>query len=442
LPVLFQKLTGRDILERNRAWPGVSPECKAATQLLSGQGRKRMRDIIKAYADEVGEDSGELTQLCETYCQYGLIGLADALSSNLPPLVPAHLQELADFIRLGKHPRANAGIFIRSLLDRYADDLGLPRLPVFVSRYAFAKDRKTDRWFVGENAHTAHLPKTTRRLNRNLNYPHRTWHLLTTRLDVACQLSHRHPGVIYPHLIWTVDSNSDSLTGFRLCPAYPTHQDVLLCFRWSLWHYGATWWKARGIPELLTIPREYTDLTRISDATRAMHYTHCRLLKATNEQVGATQFSGFPEAFPNWLGTIKDTPTLHELHMRLLDYLRDDAAETFAAAAPTVLREQHVSLPWSDGIAAALLLPSAGMDRVQQRRVWAFEVAFEVADDGLGDGTHVDVRYDPDDARTVFLIHGGAYVSKASAAAFEHHLTWLDLVSDPAQLGPMEELHA
>jgi hypothetical protein len=81
------------------------------------------------------------------------------------------------------------------------------------------------------------------------------------------------------------------------------------------------------------------------------------------------------------------------------------------------------------------------MDRVQQRRVWAFGVAFEVADDGLGDGTPVDVRYDPDDARAVYLMHSGAYVSKASAAAFEHHLSWLDLVSDPAQLVAMEELY-
>jgi hypothetical protein len=54
LPILFRLLSKRDIYNRNRTWPGVSPECKAATQLLSGQGRKRMRDIIKAYADEVG----------------------------------------------------------------------------------------------------------------------------------------------------------------------------------------------------------------------------------------------------------------------------------------------------------------------------------------------------------------------------------------------------
>jgi hypothetical protein len=400
-----------------------------------------MRDIIKAYADEVWEDSGELLQLCEAYCCSGLIGLADALPSKLPPLVPAYLQELADFIRLGKHPRANAGIFIRSLLDKYADALGLPRLPVFVSRYAFAKDRKTDRWFVGENAHTAHLPKTTRRLNRNLNYPHRCWHMMATQLDVACCLSHRHHHGIYPHLIWIVDEHTESLMGFRLCPTYPTHQDILLCYRWSIWHPGSAWWKARGVPEYLRVPPGYENLVRVPDATRAMHYTHCRLLKATNEQVGATQFSGFPEAFPNWFSTIKDTPTLHELRMRLLDYLRDEAAETFAVATPTVFREHHVSLPWADGIAAALLLPSAGMDRVQQRRVWAFGVAFEVADDGLGDGTHVDVRYDPDDARAVYLIHSGAYVSRAYAAAFEHHLTWLDLVGDPAQLVAMKELY-
>jgi hypothetical protein len=63
LPILSKLLSTQEIYNRNRTWPGVSPECKAATQLLSGQGRKRMRDIIKAYADEVGEDSGELRAL-------------------------------------------------------------------------------------------------------------------------------------------------------------------------------------------------------------------------------------------------------------------------------------------------------------------------------------------------------------------------------------------
>lgn len=442
LPILFRLLSKRDIYNRNRTWPGASPEGKGATRLLNSKGRKRLRKIIKAYAYEHGEDVKELTQLCEAYCCSGLIGLADALPSKLSPLVPAHLQELADFIRLGKHPRANAGIFIRSLLDNYADALGLPKLPEFVSRYAFTSERKTERWFVGENAHTAHLPKTTHRLNRNLNYPHRTWHLLTTQLDVACCLSHRHQQVIYPQLMWIVDENTESLMGFRLCPTYPIHQDILLCYRWSIWHPGSAWWKARGVPEYLRVPPGYEDLVRVPDAMRAMHYMHCRLLKAANEQVYTAQFSVFPEAFRDWLGTIRDTPTLYELRLRLLDYLRDEAAETFAVATPTVLREQQVSLPWSDGIAAALLLPSAGMDRVQQRRVSAFGVAFEVADDGLGDGIPVDVRYDPDDARTVFLIHSGVYISRACAAAFEHHLSWLDLVSDPAQLGTMEELHA
>jgi hypothetical protein len=46
----------------------------------------------------------------------------------------------------------------------------------------------------------------------------------------------------------------------------------------------------------------------------------------------------------------------------------------------------------------------------------------------------VDVRYDPDDARVVLLIYNGAYVIRAYAAAFEHHLTWLDLVDEPAQI--------
>lgn len=143
---------------------------------------------------------------------------------------------------------------------------------------------------------------------------------------------------------------------------------------------------------------------------------------------------GLPETVPAWLNTVQDFPTLHELRIRLLDYLHDASAATFAVATPAWLLEQQVSLPWSNSIAAALLLPSAGVDRVQQRRVWAFGVAFEVTDDDLVDGTPVDVRYDPDDARAVYLIHSGAYVSKAPAAAFEHHLTWLDLVDDPARI--------
>jgi hypothetical protein len=79
-------------------------------------------------------------------------------------------------------------------------------------------------------------------------------------------------------------------------------------------------------------------------------------------------------------------------------------------------------------------LPSAGSHTVQQRQIWPFGVPFEVVSDEPADGTPVDVRYDPDDARVVLLIYNGAYVIRAYAAAFEHHLTWLDLVDEPAQI--------
>jgi hypothetical protein len=434
LPVLRLLLSKRDIYERNRTWPGTSPTGKAATQLISQIGRKALRTTIRTYAQAHNEDRNELIQLCEAYCRYGPIGLAEGGSSDVPPLIPEHLRELADFVRLGKHPRANSGIFIRALLDRYADELNLSRLPTLVSRYAFAQAQKTERWFLGENEKSERLSKTTRRLNLNVGYPHRSWQIMISPLDVRCSLSHRQPGEIYPHLIWSVDEYSQSLMGFHLCPAHPTSHDILLCYRWSIWHFGAPWWKARGVPELLHIPSEYCSLVEAPDADRALYYTHCQLLPTTENQMHTSRFVGFPDTFTAWLSTIQNVPTLQELRIRLLNYLHDGSATTFAAATPTPLLKQQVSLPWSTGIAAALLLPSAGSHTVQQRQIWPFGVPFEVVSDEPADGTPVDVRYDPDDARVVLLIYNGAYVIRAYAAAFEHHLTWLDLVDEPAQI--------
>jgi len=139
LPVLFQKLTGRDILERNRAWPGCSPQGKGATTLLTHRGLRDLRDAIKTYVNQYPEENAdELYALLYAYCRYGPIGLLEAMPSHLPSLMDERLQELADFHRLGKHPRSDTGIYIRNLLEHYCDALGIPRLPDFVARYTYA----------------------------------------------------------------------------------------------------------------------------------------------------------------------------------------------------------------------------------------------------------------------------------------------------------------
>jgi hypothetical protein len=86
-----------------------------------------------------------LWQLLRAYCRFGPIGLIDALPSLLPPLIADELHDYAAFVRLAKHPRTDAGVFIRERLDALADDLGLPRLTPWLARYAWATDKRTER---------------------------------------------------------------------------------------------------------------------------------------------------------------------------------------------------------------------------------------------------------------------------------------------------------
>src|SRR5262245_19983072 len=278
LPVLLELLRPREILERNRAWAGVRPVDKGATRLLTVKMARRVRAYIKSYAASQAEDPEELWHLLRAYCRYGPIGLLEAIPSILPPLVDDALQECADFHRLAKHPRSDAGIYIRELLDRYAHDLSLPRLPPFVARYAFATDRRITRWFFGEGSETEYIPKTYRRLNMLQSFPHQRWTLDMVPLPVECLLSRRHTTPVSPWLLWTVDSCTKQIMGLRLCSAPPTARDVLLTLRWSIWHYDAPWWPARGVPDLLMVPASIGTVDAL--AQRALSYIRTRLVFA------------------------------------------------------------------------------------------------------------------------------------------------------------------
>ncbi|MFL5801721.1 MAG: hypothetical protein ACJ8CR_08250 [Roseiflexaceae bacterium] len=222
LPILLRLLKPGEILERNRTWPGVRPADKAATRLLTTTAARALRAAIRDYVATTPEDADVLWVLVRAYCRYGPIGLIEALPTALPPLVPPELQECADFHRLAKHPRTDASTYIRQLLDQYADALQIPRLLSFVARYAFATDRHIERWFVGENTATQYIPKTTRRLNRDLTYPHSCWRVYHAPLPLTCHLSERHPLLITPHLVWICDVCTEQVMGFCLCATPPT----------------------------------------------------------------------------------------------------------------------------------------------------------------------------------------------------------------------------
>src|SRR5687768_16550219 len=89
LAVLLLLLSPRDILERNRTWPGVSPNGKKATRLLTLKWSRQARATIRQYALQSGENADELWLLCRSYFRYGPIGLVEALPSHLPSLIPA-----------------------------------------------------------------------------------------------------------------------------------------------------------------------------------------------------------------------------------------------------------------------------------------------------------------------------------------------------------------
>lgn len=445
LPVLLLLLRPSDIAERNRTWPGVKPDGKQATTYLSNQSAKLARQRLQRYCDEHGESAEELWELFRAYCQYSPIGLIEALPNQLPAIIPQPLQDLADFQRLGKHPRADAGIYIRQLLDQYANELGVPCLPTFVARYAWASDRKVERWFTGESSRTEHVAKTTRRLNRIGYYPHQCWLTRVVQLPFPCLLSRRHPLPIQPWLIWLHDAHTKELMGYRVCPYKPTPQDLALALRWSVWHFGASWWPSRGIPDTLVLIEPFRAAS--PDMRRALAYLHTSL-QAIPANVGPPTASpgyvGWPENFSAWLHHLRQRAerlpsarlwTMADLSMLLLDYLEGTMLEgTAARTTPKYLQEQNCSLPWSTGIGAALLLSSAGVLQISSGLIKVWGIPYDLRASGVPDGTAVDVRYDPDDARQIHIVQGRAVVAQAPACAFEHRTDWYELVEDPALL--------
>jgi hypothetical protein len=433
LPLLLQLLRPHDIRERNRAWPGVRPTGKGANGLLLATHTKRVQQTIDAYTiDHPHESTTELWSLIRAYCQYGPTGLLDALPSSLPPLLDPDLQACVDFHRLAKHRRADAGSYLREVLARYATNLHLPPVPTFVARYAFAQDRRSERWFLAEGNETLHIPKTDRRLNRDLAYPHQQWRWCARPLPGWYALSERHPQPVTPWLLWLYECLSGVLMGLRVCATHPSLQDVLLTLRWSIWHYDVPTWKHRGAPKEVLLPGELIPFS--PDTIPALTYLHTCLVWEAERGV-ETAWPGFPEELRP--GIEHSTPqqsqplTLAALYNHLLSELGRDAEERFfTAPSPGWSQAQGVSLPWSTGIAATRLLPSGGETQVVDGKVDLFDVPFDASE--LADGTVVERRYDPDDARTLYLIHHGARVTPAPASAFEGaRVSWLELVSDP-----------
>jgi hypothetical protein len=327
-------------------------------------------------------------------------------------------------------------MYIRELLDEYADELGYPRLPAFVARYAFASNRRIERWYVGDHIGTEHISKTTRRLNLDQSYEHQRWTLKIAPLPLKCQLSERHLVSVQPWLCWMLDRYTSTLMGIYICPVEPTTEDALLCLRWSIWHYDAPWWKARGAPDNLTLPRNLAELS--AKGERTLRYLRCQV--TYEEQLDEASWIGLPSSIETWLHSLMPTTSslprlsISDLHRRLLDYLRDESTRVAAVASPGFLLERGVSLPWDAGIAATLLLPSAGNQTVHKGKVWPFGVPFDAAACNLADGQLMDVRYDLHDARSVYLISSGAHIRKALATGFEHKTSWLELVADPSVL--------
>jgi hypothetical protein len=439
LPVLYLLLSPSDIAKRNRTWPGSSPEGKVATGFLVPKMSVVAREVINAYAAKSGEDVDELLILFRVYCRYGPIGLLYALSTNLSELIADEILEYANFLRLAKHPRANVGLYICELLNRYADDLGIGRLPIFLARYIWASDQKVERWFVVESSRTERVEKTTRRLNFIGTYPHQRWIVHQTFLSFTCFHSRRCPSPSRPWLIWITDEYTGALMGYRVCPGEPTLRDYALVLRWSIWHYGAYWWPSRGVPDTVVAPFSVTDPATL----RALQYLHITPLSTASYVEPSSVnygFFGWPETFASWLqhlqqrieqGSSSRVWTIDNFNTLLLEYLEEAMLKDVALqATPQPLQERNCSLPWSTGISAALLLQSAGVLRVRSGLIEVSGVPYEIEASDLLDGTAVDVRYDPDDARQIYLVQGRASIVSASARSFEHRIPWSELVDD------------
>ena len=446
LPLLRLLLRPRDIYERNRAWPGVRPIGKEATTYLSPSESWRARDVIVAYAIQSQADPNELWDLFYAYCRYGPIGLVDALDADESIWVPEALQACAQFHRLAKHPRSDAGSYIRELLAEYATALQVDTLPDFLARYVFVAERRLTNWFVGEHAKTAHLVKTTRRLNLDQDYPHQCWFMKSSQFPFTCILSERHPTAVQPWLLWCWDHHTGETQGVVITPYQPTIHDVLRCYRWSIWHYEAPWWSSRGAPERLILPNQSTPLE--STTKLAFVYTHCQCVPSNKTDAAnvldasedTPLWYGLPGDFTEWLAYIGDgfinarrrPTTVAELRTRLLDYFQELTEQMATRSTPSFLSSQGVSLPWSQDAAAVLLLPSAGVHVLNGQEVYVFGVPYRRSSPSQRTSTSADIRFDPDDARLVYLVHNSASIEVAHARDFEHPAAWIELVDDPS----------
>jgi hypothetical protein len=320
-------------------------------------------------------------------------------------------------------------------LAQYSDALGIPRLPDVVARYAYATERRITRWFVGDATTTERVPKTTRRINISQPYLHQRWIAHGMKLPLRCSLSQRRPVLIEPWIVWMYEAMTTTLMGFCLCACQPTMQDYLRTLRWSIWHFDAPWWKARGIPDRLVLPSAVDSLP--DDTRRALHYLQTEVEYAETAYTTG-EFVGFPDDFADWMTTLGHQMTMHTPEDFTLSALREHIVEHikgwvadahFATSTPSALSEQQVSLPWSTGVSAALLLPSFGEHTVIDGKVTPYEVPYDARSGGVHDGTVVDCRYDPDDARTIYLVADRAHVTRVYACAFEHRTSWFELIA-------------
>lgn len=439
IPILLSVLRSQDILARNRTWPGISPVGKQAAKLITSNSIHKLRICIDEYAVANNEQPDELWQLVRAYCRYGPIGLIDALPSPLPTLISDEIQECASFYRLAKHPRSDMGLHIRSLLGLYAVELGLLELSSFVARYAWASDRKTGLWYIGESERTEHVPKSVRRLNLDQSYPHQRWRAHIAVLPFNCSLTTRHQISVNPWLIWMIDEFTGTLMGFRICPVEPTLKDILLTLRWSIWHNDASWWTARGAPDILELPDGLGVLDE--DSCRALHYTRTKLqfvdadkieLQASTKEL----WIDLPEKVVSWLqfqkqrlSVIGDLRwTIADIRTTLLDLVYETAAQAASSiATPNALIERQCSLPWNNGIAGALLLPRVKSYTIFDQCIDVYGVSYHLVGQEISNSI-INIHYDPDDARHIFVIHNGAHVIKMPARAFEHPMTWYELV--------------
>jgi len=437
LPFLNTCLSRNDITERNRTWPGVSPEGKGAT-LLIAKHKKALRESIEAFAEVQDEHPQELHDLVEAYLKYGPIGLIEAIEDLETSLVPEELFELARFHRLGKHPRSDAGLYICEVLKQHAADIGLDEPPAFVSRYTFATTRRLKNWFFADDVLSEHVPKGTRRLNQLLPYPHQQWHVVQQQIPFDCLMSKRHQQLVRPWILTTQDPFTNAFMGFRLSLWKPHASDYFSLLRRSIWHYDLSWWSERGVPDILCLPDPPSSSSTL--VNKALFYTHTTLAEVSPDMP-------LPSIIQEWLGAFANDlqqnlvpiPTIFELEQALLEYIQQATRSKVTTATSKKLLKQQVSLPWSSSIAAAGLLPSGGRYVVQDGGVNIYGVPFEVTSEDLN-GKEVDVHYDLDDARSVYLIVDGIYVHQAFAGAFEGpRIPWIEIVDHVAELEVADE---